>query len=446
MRKRQIILMSIIILCLSCRKDLEFKNVNMLDIIASKEPELQEMVKMRLSLAKVVSIAFQDDEFTHYFKDRFGKRSERGDFFEECLLIRHAEDKVLRDGTTLRQFLNRIRDQEVMGLLGSNFIDRILEHDLRVTLKLPDMFLSYDWDTKNVRPAVFATYPAKSYEDDLVGYHFGKVVEKNMAIVMPQVFHINIKASEDFVLFHKGTLLDEFHSNIFEYLPQLVECAAAKGLIFAAAEIIQDKIVVDLRKAFQVWHEKCSFQGTYIDTSGCTELCQRNCVNPPTTNYVFDHFRLNNFLTFNALTEVYFRETFALNTQFYDFTNLYHPTPVAVPVIRLSELGKVFEVRDLKRRKGMLSYLEISWFFSNVESNPVAVNYLIGDYPGANISCGFSYIVYGDRFYVSTEFVPTFLNQIKAKRVLLLGQDNYEECDLATAAIRSSGFNFVFRY
>ena len=32
------VLFVLIILCLSCRKDLAFKNVNMLDIITSKEP------------------------------------------------------------------------------------------------------------------------------------------------------------------------------------------------------------------------------------------------------------------------------------------------------------------------------------------------------------------------------------------------------------------------
>jgi hypothetical protein len=446
MKRCLIVFLGLLLISLSCRKNDEINDVSMQAIIDSKEPALQEMVKMRLSLAKVISIAFQDDEFTNYFKDRFGKRSERGNFFEECLLIRHSEDKVLSDGTTLRQLLKRIMDQEVVSLFGSNFIDHILEYDPRVTLKLPDMFLSIDWDTENVRPAVFATYPAKSYEDDLVGYHFGKVVEKNRAIVIPQVFHVNIKASEDFVLFNKETLLDEFNNNIDEYLPQLVDCESVRGDIFNSSEKYNQNIIVDLRRAFHLWHQMCSYRGNFVDTTGCIDLCQRNCINPPTTKYIFNHFSMTSFASFAAFTDVYFRETFALNAQFYDFTHFLHPTPVALPVVRYSELGKVFEVRDVKRPKGMLSLLEIKWASENIGSTPLYVNYLITDKTGSNLSCGFSYISYGDRFYNTTEFSPTFLNQISAKRVLLLGQDNYEACELATTTLRNSGFNFVFRY
>ena len=247
MRIVQFLLLLTSLLILSCTKDEFTEGHSIIEISKSKPIDIQELVRSRLLFAKIVSIAFGNREFRQYFKTNFGTKSKNGNYFEECLLIAHLDDKVLADGSTLKVYLNSIRDFELSNIIHESIIDFVLKNDKMVSIKLPDLFVDFTWNIDEILPVVIATYPEQYSNVNFIGYHYCNDSEFYLTGDVPQVFHVYIKHSEDYVLVNET----DFDDN-FEYLPQLIKCEVSIGKIISQSAIYQGKRIVNLKSAYNI--------------------------------------------------------------------------------------------------------------------------------------------------------------------------------------------------
>ena len=160
----------------------------------------KELAKVRLAFSKIVSIAFENQNFREYFKNNFGT-SNGNRYLKECVIALHANDKVLSNGTSLISFLSSICDKEVGDVIGESFMEEILTIDPLVMIKLPDIFLDFDWDMNKMAPYCIAVLPETfALNQDLIAYHFCNDIKKIAAGSIPDFLHVYVKSSEDHIM------------------------------------------------------------------------------------------------------------------------------------------------------------------------------------------------------------------------------------------------------
>ena len=67
---------------------------------------------------------------------------------------------MLPSGKTIQRLIKQNEDEEVKALFGETLTDREAEFDPMVTIKLPDLFYNYDWDTSDIIPFVGVMTPS----------------------------------------------------------------------------------------------------------------------------------------------------------------------------------------------------------------------------------------------------------------------------------------------
>ena len=441
---KPVIFLMLVCSCLvsSCEKEIFTEGHSIVKIAESKPSDIQELTKARLLLAKIVSIAFGNSEFRQYFKTNFATKSKGGNYFEECLLIRHLDDKVLTDGTSLRGFLNKIRDDEVSSIISEPIVEYVLDIDEMVAIKLPDLFVNFEWNINEVIPVVIGTYPEQFSNANFIGYHYYNDSEFYITGNIPQVFHVYIKHSEDYIL------LDENDGSYFyEFLPQGNKCKELLNRVVDESDLYNGKRVVNLKSAYKLWFEICSFKGDYINTDDCDEVCQRNCSNPINYNIVLDHISINRPIFYLANSNLDYRESCTLYFQSRDLNQQINFQDFAVPNIRYAELGRLFRINKLSNKLRKIPKLSIEDDLS-LNEIPYAIKYLMIDLPNTNLYYNLTLLQYGDSYYKIKLLDPNFENKFNPANALEVVTSFFlfSECIDANTNDHSGGINMNFRY
>jgi|GEM_PF-4633290 len=434
----------IIFLCLfltSCNKEEFTKGHSILEIASTKPAEMQELVKARLLLAKIISIAFSHKDFRTYFKNHFGSKSKEGNYFEECLLIKHLDDKVLQDGTSLKDFLNSINDCEVSDILSDKILDYVLSVDQMVTIKLPDIFLNFTWDIDKIRPVVIATYPELYSNANFIGYHHNNDSEYYSTGDIPQVFHVYIKRSEDHAVISKSNI-----SEIFEYLPQIEACDKILAIITNEVHTFNDIDVVNLKNLFKIWSDKCAFKDDYIEIGGCTESCNRFCSIPINNNIVLDHLSITEPVFYLTNSNMAFRESGSFYFQAKDIPKNIDFVDFAIPNVRFSESGRSFNVLSKTSKLNKVPTMTIIENFEPNEQN-IESKFLISNLPDINLYYSVTFLQYGDIYYKRSELNPNFHNSFSPENAWLTGSNVLDFCFQSNVNVNISGeVKLNFRY
>ncbi|MFZ1702898.1 MAG: hypothetical protein WAT79_01055 [Saprospiraceae bacterium] len=428
------------ILLFSCGKDDFNEGHSILEVSKSKPTEIQTLVKSRLLFAKIVSIAFGNSEFREYYKSNFGTKSKKGHYFEECLLIEHLHDVVLNNGTTLKEFLNNIHDCEVSGIVKENIVDYVLNIDEMVSIKLPDIFLNFEWNINEIIPVVIGTYPEELSNAHFIGYHYCNDSEFYQTGSIPQVFHMYVKYSEDYVLADETNI-----SDFYEYLPQMKTCDESLEKILGERTLYQGKHIVNLKKAYRVWYDLCSFKGNYIDVNGCNEVCQRSCSSPANHNIVLDHISVTEPIFYLANENLTFRESCTMFFQSKDNVQQLTFGDFAVPNLRYAELGRTFNTSGATRKISKVPKMTI---IENYVSNeiPFRIKYLISDSPNINLYYNLTLLQYGDIYYKRKYIDSNFQNQFNPENAYIIGTSVLIDCIDATTNFISGDVKLNFRY
>ncbi len=437
----------LLITSLSCSKDFDELILN-----TSIQKNDKELAKMRLAFAKIVSIAFENPNFREYFKNNFGVLNSNK-YLNECVIALHANDKVLSNGTSLISFLSSICDKEINDVIGQNFMEEILTKDPLVMIKLPDVFLNFDWNIEKMAPYCIAVLPETfALNQDLIAYHFCNDPKKIKAGSIPEIFHVYIKSSEDHVMINPTNDLNQKEHSILEFLPQLQFCNKALLDVYADSkkhEFMREFLIVDLKKAFKTWQKQCGYLSMFTNTQNCTEECQRLC--PNSTNVtVLESFFNTKPIFFDVEQDLKHRETFTLHGQFRIYSKQLFIGSIAVP-IRFSELGtRRYLISSKAKKMSDLPSIQITKIDDVSRFDEIPIKYLIKkDNEKDIVAYDFGIVYYGD---TSTPIVlnPGFLNEepilIHAERTNPLGSNILEYCDYAQTDHLSAGCTLRFKY
>lgn len=432
---------------LSCSKDSDE-----LILKTSNLKNDKELAKLRLAFAKIVSIAFENQNFREYFKNNFGTPN-GNNYFKECVIALHSNDKVLSNGTSLVSFLSSICDNEINDVIGKSFMQEILTKDPLVMIKLPDVFLNYNWDIEKMAPYCISVLPETvALNQDLIGYHFCNEPRMFKAGSTPEILHVYIKSSEDHVMINPSDGLNPKNHSIFEFLPQLEFCNNAIFDVYAGSnkhEFIKEYLIVDLKKAFDTWQKKCGYTSIFTNTHNCTKECQRFCPNATNVTVLESFFNINTVF-YDVEQDLKHKETFTLHGQFRVLSKQLFIGAVAVP-IRFSELGtRRYSISTKAKKISDLPNLKITKIDDISRFNEIPIKYLINkDNEKDIVAYDFGIVYYGDTS-IPIVLNPGVLNEepiiIHAERSNPLGSNILEYCDYAQTDHLSAGCTLRFKY
>jgi hypothetical protein len=193
----KIILVCTLFFAISCRKD-SLESADKIQDYANKlTGSAVEFFKLRASLAKTMAKVCKDDEFRAYFKTQ---STLKNNHFKEFLIVQHLSDKVKSNGTSLKQLIESSIDEEVNGLFGTNLIQKVVELDPCVVLKLPDFFRYFQWETDDLIPMVIPVTPDPeiTFGQDLRYMAFFYNSKHTIIYDYMDYFHLSLKNSEDY--------------------------------------------------------------------------------------------------------------------------------------------------------------------------------------------------------------------------------------------------------
>jgi len=437
----------ILITSLSCSKDSDELILNTANLKNDKE-----LAKVRLAFSKIVSIAFENQDFSEYFKNNFGT-SHGNTYLKECVISVHANDKVLSNGTSLISFLSSICDKEVGDVLGRSFMEEILTIDPLVMIKLPDIFLDFDWDIDKMAPYCIAVLPETfALNQDLIAYHFCNDSKKIKAGSNPDFLHVFVKSSEDHIMINPIDGLNPIKHSIFEFLPQIEFCNKALIDVYAVSKkhkFMQEYLIVDLKEAFNIWQKECGYSSIYTNVQNCNQECQRLC--PNATNItVLESFFNNNSIFIDAEQDLKHRESLTLHGQFRIYSKQLFIGSIAVP-IRFSELGtRKYNIKPLAKKISDVPRIKITKIDDHSQFKEISIKYLIKKHDEMDIvAYDFGIVYYGDTsipIILNSGFINENPILIHVERTNFLGSNILDYCDYAQTDHLSAGCTLRFKY
>ena len=437
----------------SCSKDVYTEGHSITEIAKSKPAEYQELSKMRMSFAKIVALAFENKEFRSYFKNHFGTLTKEF-YYEERVFGKHANDKVLQDGTTLKDLLKSIRDTEVISIYGNGIIDKILKEDPLISIKLPDLFQNFDWNTDKAAPMVIAVVPEIFSNAQFIGYHFCNDSKSFITGTIPQVFHVYVKKADDHIIVDKKSLFTQNGYELFEYLPQIKNCPSALNKVIGESNpyhTLTDYIYLNKKKAFKLWRETCGFRGSYTKTDGCAEKCPRKCNSLQTSPTVLDQLLNENTIFLRAEQSLAFRESFTLHGQFRIYSKKQFLGSIAIPSIRFSEFQtRKFTVKLLSSRLSQVPKMNITLIETPQTAQPIMIQYVISNSSAQEpIAYDFGVLHYGD-IEQNVQLNPDFVHEeqiiVHPERSTPFNGGVIEYCDKAINDQIGAGCILRYRY
>mgnify|MGYP000187351437 CR=1 FL=1 len=340
--------LSLFILIASCSKDDFSSDRNIVAWAENSNPNFKDLTQIRLAFGKSVARALGEQEFRAYIKE---KSTIPGEQIYHELLFALIKDDILPSGRTVAQLIQAHEDDEVKEIFGETLMDRVANDDPMVAIKLPDLFHSMIWDTKNIIPFVGVQTP-----DLLPGftypfyYHNGysELIKDVNAAFYEQVkyFYIMVKYSSDYLLLNTDNLTNEKNISLYEFLPQIEYCTKnilpqilTSGVRSAASP---NKILLDKQKCYAIWQEHCSYTGELAYTSqNCGNDCPRNCDpdNPLNKNLILGDFEVKEDL-FLFVVGILFRESANVSFDFISFKQKDLIKRFVVPNVRYQSLDK----------------------------------------------------------------------------------------------------------
>lgn len=261
----------------------------------------QRLFKLRLAFAKTVAKAFKSEEFSKYFKNKFGMAKDS--HFEELFFALYKDDVIGSSGSTLYEHLQNNIDAEAFDLFGSKLLDLVLQYDPCVVIKLPDVFRQIDWNVREMRPAVIPQMPYMPSPEEMLGennrfivYYFtGEVEVSNQRF---DYFHVIVKYSEDYALIEPNSFVNDKGISLYELIPQVADCdyGMRRDILELGKPHAYHKGLLVVRKmdVFNRWQSKCGFKGKYWSHAPCpiAPNCPRECVPMEESVIVVDSFRM----------------------------------------------------------------------------------------------------------------------------------------------------------
>ena len=301
----------IIFLITSCHKDrLPFQSRSISDLTGNLTGEIKQRTQLRLSFAKAVANALEDVEFRDYIY-RISKENTKS-FFNEIVFAIHKDDIVVGN-KSLATVIKEAADKEITDLYGSDFINKVLEEDPLVAIKIPDIYYKFNWDIESYAPMVGVWTPIyiDSETKSFVGYHYSGFMDYLHTNEIINYFLIVVKYSEDYIMFNPSTWMNEKNISIFELIPQLDNCS---DTIFKYIDKIglnnpklNDFIYIKKRLIADYFINKCESDYVYFGEmamQNCEEECVRDCIkNVDEINDVFEKVTIlnENLLGFSTL-------------------------------------------------------------------------------------------------------------------------------------------------
>lgn len=224
------LLLALAIIFTSCQKEsIDFEVHSIAALTSNFEGDLQFRSQLRLAFGKTVANALVHPEFRRYIQ-RYSIVDGADEFkcFNEIVFALRKDDQVT-DELNLKEVLNAAIDEEVQELFGDNFLDLVLQNDPLVTIKLPDFFYSFRWDTQDVIPMVSVQTPfyfpaPETGFFSYLSYHYTGYSELLTPKRASDYFSLVIKYSEDYLLWEEFSNTTEKGISLFEILPQAENC------------------------------------------------------------------------------------------------------------------------------------------------------------------------------------------------------------------------------
>ncbi|MBK9743726.1 MAG: hypothetical protein IPO94_12535 [Saprospiraceae bacterium] len=113
-----------------------------------------------------------------------------------------------------------------------------------VAIKLPDLFHSMIWDTKNIIPFVGVQTPNLLPGFTYTFYYhngYSELIKDVNAAFYEQVkyFYIMVKYSSDYLLLNTDNLTNEKNISLYEFLPQIEYCT--KNILLSDTDSLESK-------------------------------------------------------------------------------------------------------------------------------------------------------------------------------------------------------------
>ena len=300
--KFRLLFIIIIFLISSCHKDrLPFQSRSISDLTGNLTGEIKQRTQLRLSFAKAVANALEDVEFRDYIY-RTSKENTKS-FFNEIVFAIHKDDIVVGN-KSLETVIKEAADKEITDLYGADFINKVLEEDPLVAIKIPDIYYKFNWEIESYAPMVGVWTPIyiDSETKSFVGYHYSGFMDYLHTDKIINYFLIVVKYSEDYIMFNPSTWMNEKNISIFELIPQLDNCS---DTIFKYIDKIglnnpklNDFIYIKKRLIADYYINKCESDYIYFGEmamQNCEEECVRDCIkNVDEINDVFEKVTILN--------------------------------------------------------------------------------------------------------------------------------------------------------
>lgn len=322
-----------IILTFACNKNKNLTDSPVFTIVELTdqfEGEAKYKMQLRLAFGKTVANALESKTFRQYLK----KKSEEGaeTYFNEILFALHKDD-LIDNHTSLFDLLNAKVAPEVRDLFGNDFLIEVLKDDPLVSIKIPDVFFDFHWETEKYSPMVYVKTPAVLLNDmgyrSYQAYHYSGYQEKVDAWNLPKYFCVTVKYSEDFILWdaqndsnEKGIAITSLFPSITRYKEDVKSALLSEDVLY---DLHVDKYFVKKHLIHQKRNElnASSYDNLVINQNPpCEELCPRNCTSMNELNNIFKSIHPKNSLVIqNFNSSRIFKETINFQFVFYNTQN-----------------------------------------------------------------------------------------------------------------------------
>ncbi|HMG16690.1 MAG TPA: hypothetical protein VK590_14630 [Saprospiraceae bacterium] len=447
---------------ISCQKDSLNTNLSIKYWTDSLNPDAKLHTQLRLAFGKSVANALENVNFRKYIYNL--SQNDKDSLYNEILFSTHQNDIVVGN-KTFAQFINDNQSDEVRSIFGNTLVEKLLEFDPLVCIKIPDLLYDIKWDPEIFAPCVYVKTP-HNLDDrcNYMVYHCSgyQSLINDFEITEPNHYYVTIKYSEDYSLINTNTWQNEKGMSFFEFLPQAEKhWDVLKPLIIASAipSIYgQDKVYIKKFKAYEIWADNYAYKGPVVvnGSSPCPGYCPRKCVEQmdfvPT---IFDHVSVNNELFFHDLGAI-FLESGSLYYNFSDQGGKEFNDAVAIPALRFRKLG--FKAKSIK-----LSLVNLS--ATKISLSPVPflklTHYLDHDLPRKNFYIKYlilpkmtsQNIVIYNYFFTYDDYFSNDIWDFESKKVNLhptwvtvQGSNPYEYCSTPLHEDASNSVSFYINF
>lgn len=308
-----------IFLILSCGKEvLPFQKKTISELTLNMQSNIKKASEIRLAFGIAVANAMEDISFRNYIKNISSNNTDS--IYKEILFALHKDD-IVACNTTLAQYINMNINDEIKNMFGDQFIQKVLQEDPLVCIKIPDVFWGFDWETDKYAPMVAIKTPmgvGSNNNTEYIGFHYSGFYDYFPHLSQKDYFTIVVKYSEDYILCDTIVKRNEKNISLFELIPQLEKSWAKMSSFIKqnGVKYLQDNQIIYLnrREILKEYIKQCEQDYTYYGENAikdCHAECLKDCIDENTEiNDVFEKITVLNPLFMNISTSFFFQDNF----------------------------------------------------------------------------------------------------------------------------------------